>query len=160
MDVQLSSGCDAPQCFDLSMHCGDLSTENELNNAIMMSLFTDRRANNDDVLPTGQTDRRGWWSDALDGEKIGSKLWLLEGATNRNMTKIRAKEYAQESLMWLVNDAVAKSVNVTVSIGAKCNDIYLNVDVCKSDDERNIFKYRYAWDNLNFENCLIEHKVC
>lgn len=69
---------------------GDLVAENTLRTAVILSLFLDRRADDDDVLPNGSNDRRGWWADTVapmteygiggglaSGDRIGSRLWLL-----------------------------------------------------------------------------------
>ena len=81
--------------------------------AVIMSLFTWRRANPDDVLPGDQ--RMGWWGDtfaAQSNDRIGSRLWLLSRSTLTPETINRAREYAQEALQWLVDDGVAARVEV------------------------------------------------
>lgn len=75
---------------DCGMEAGDLVAENTLRTAVILSLFLDRRADDDDVLPNGSNDRRGWWADTVapmteygiggglaSGDRIGSRLWLL-----------------------------------------------------------------------------------
>jgi phage gp46-like protein len=60
--------------------------------------------------------RWGWWGDGLDGQtndQIGSRLWLLSRAKVTQQTVIRAREYAEEALQWLVDDGVATRVTVT-----------------------------------------------
>ena len=47
-----------------------------LETAVLMSLFLDRRANDDDELPDGESDPRGYWGDAfanldVNGEIVG-----------------------------------------------------------------------------------------
>lgn len=114
MDLQLAwneSGA------DLALAGADLATDDGLKTAIIVSLFTDRRAEPDDVLPTG-TDRRGWWADAYvtrpDGqpESHGSRLWLLSREKTAAAALQKAQEYAEEALAWLVEDGVADQVQV------------------------------------------------
>lgn len=84
--------------------------------AVVVSLFTWRRANPDDELPA--SDLMGWWGDSyaeIAGDKIGSRLWLLSRSTLAQDTVRRAQEYATEALQWLLDDQVATSVVVTSS---------------------------------------------
>lgn len=90
-----------------------------LRSAVLISLFTDRRAEADDVLPDGSGDRRGWWADAyadVDGDRIGSRLWLLSREKQLNSVLARARGYAEESLRWMVEDGVASAVRVQAEI--------------------------------------------
>lgn len=103
--------------FDWAIIAGDLATDDGLDTAIALSLWTDRLANADDEIPDGSGDRRGWWGDAylpplLDGtaDRIGSRLWLLARALQTLDTAQRAQTYCQEALQWLVDDGVAVSV--------------------------------------------------
>lgn len=92
----------------------DLSTDAGLETAIVISLFTDRRADGE-ALPSGETKLKGWWGDCLsdvDGDKIGSKLWLLYREKHVSEVASRAKEYAEESLRWLTDTRVAKRIEV------------------------------------------------
>lgn len=87
--------------------------EPRLVRAVLISLFTWRRANPDDVLP--DKSKQGWWGDIYAdpaGDKIGSRLWLLTRAKFTPDIPAKAKEYAEESLAWLTEDGVAESVTV------------------------------------------------
>ncbi len=95
--------------------------------AVVVSLFTWRRAANDDELPAD--DLMGWWGDTyadVDGDRIGSRLWLLWRATLTTDTLSRARDYATEALQWLLDDGVATSVQVKTqrlgltSLGLTC----------------------------------------
>lgn len=97
--------------------------EDNLARAVMISLFTDRRAEPYDALPdTGgdPPDRRGWWADAFqeagrDARPIGSRLWLLERSVLSRETLRRAEDYAREALAWIVADGAAGAVTVAVA---------------------------------------------
>lgn len=99
---------------DLSLTGADLTTEAGLSTAIVISLFTDARAEPDDVLPQENADRRGWWGDhvAGDGDRIGSRLWLLAREKRLPIVLAKAREYSAEALAWLVRDGVAASIDV------------------------------------------------
>lgn len=98
---------------DLALAGVDLAADDGLRTAVLLSLFTDRRAEVGDPR-AGETARRGWWGDTLtDGDRIGSRLWLL-GREKRVADVVRrAEEYARESVAWLVEDGAAERVEVT-----------------------------------------------
>lgn len=117
MDIKLSwAGWGA----DCSLHAADLLPENELETAVILSLLCDARARDDDTLPNEGKDRRGWWADSVapevDGDRTGSRLWLLSREKTLPETLRRAKDYAEEALAWLTEDHVADSVTVTAEM--------------------------------------------
>lgn len=88
-----------------------------LESAVVISLFTDRRAESDDEVEGD--DRRGWWGDlfpAVEGDRIGSRLWLLSREKQLPSVLIRAREYASEALQWLIDDGVASAVTVEAEV--------------------------------------------
>lgn len=99
--------------FDLALESGpagaDLLGDDGMLTAIYVSLFTDRRAHDDDPLPDERigvsSDPRGWWGDALSATgapvAIGSRLWLLQREKEMDIVVARAQEYAAEALEWL-----------------------------------------------------------
>ena len=98
---------------DLSLATGQ--PDAALRTAIVISLFTDRRAAEDDVLPEADGDRRGWWADAVpavEGDLIGSRLWLLARGKRTAETVRLARDYALEALAWLLSDGIAGSLDV------------------------------------------------
>lgn len=98
-----------------------LATDRGLATAVIVSLFTDRRARGDDALPGADSDRRGWWGDALppsvdgrplDGDRIGSRLWLLSREKVTRDTLQRARDYCAEALAWMTKVGLARRVEV------------------------------------------------
>lgn len=113
---------------DCGMEAGDLVAEDSLRTAVILSLFLDRRANDDDILPNDSDDRRGWWADTVapmtdygigggsaSGDHIGSRLWLLSREKQLAGVLDRARYYAEEALAWLVEDGVATAVRVVAT---------------------------------------------
>ena len=108
--------------FDTRSLAGDLvldgrllAQDDSVYTAVVLSLFTDRRADPADELPVGDHDRRGWWADAVPdvgGDRIGSRLWLLKREKQTQETLNKAREYCQEALQWLVEDGEASRVQV------------------------------------------------
>ncbi|XZG71734.1 phage GP46 family protein [Chitinibacteraceae bacterium HSL-7] len=86
-----------------------------LQRAVLISLFTWRRAQPGDV--SAGESQQGWWGDRfarVAGDRIGSRLWLLQREKITMQTLLRAKEYAREALAWLVEDSLAERVDVAV----------------------------------------------
>jgi phage gp46-like protein len=154
MDIQLFHGCDINECTDFGVACGDLIMGNDLSTAVLISLFTDRRARADDEIPDGTTDPRGWWADALDGEQIGSRLWLLSSARAVPDTTRRAQEYCKESLQWLLDDQIVSKIDVQAAILGGCNStLAITVALTQPDGKMLAWKYRYAWDLRQLQTC-------
>lgn len=139
--------------FNFDTDVQDLEQSTGLQTAVLISLFTDRRARQDDVLPDpNNNDRRGWWGDLaapdVDGDKIGSRLWLLEREkTTRNVLE-RAKQYAKEALQWMLDDGVAVRVDVDVERqGSPGNDVLaIRCKIYKVDGQKETFEYSYQWN--------------
>ena len=106
------------QLSDLVRDGGTLGTDEGLETAVLISLFTRRRALPDDVLPDPLGNNRGgWWGDLypdVEGDLIGSRLWLLSRSKTTQTVMNQAKIYAEEALQWMVEDGVATSVTVIV----------------------------------------------
>ncbi len=135
---------------DLSVEGNDLAQASSLQTAIYLSLFLDRRAEESDILPDGETDRRGWWGDAhpnVDGDQIGSRLWLLSRSKQTQETLTRAEDYAREALQWLIDDAVSDEITVTASI-PQTGVLGLEIGIRRPDADPINFRYSYAWASL------------
>jgi phage gp46-like protein len=100
---------------DFGIDANDLEQDDGLETAVMLSLFTDRRAEDGDILPDGETNRRGWWADAhptVEGDKFGSRLWLLDRSKQTQAVLDQAEAYALEALQWMIDDKVTDLIEV------------------------------------------------
>ncbi|MFX1674045.1 phage GP46 family protein [Paraburkholderia sp. A2WS-5] len=88
-----------------------LATGNDIETAILISIFTDRMAQPGDVIPDGTNDPRGWWAD--DEVPIGSRMWLLRRAKQTTQTLQLAYDYIAEALQWMVDDGVASRFDIS-----------------------------------------------
>jgi phage gp46-like protein len=88
-----------------------LATGNDIETAILISIFSDRMANPGDVIPDGTGDPRGWWAD--DDVRIGSRMWLLRRAKQTAKTQQLAYDYLAESLQWMIDDGVVARFDIT-----------------------------------------------
>ena len=90
---------------------GDIETADQLDTALLMSLFCERRAAPSE-MPVPEL-RRGWIGNvATPGFEIGSKLWLYEQARLSRTTLNGMTAEALVGLDWLVDDRIASSVEV------------------------------------------------
>ncbi|MCX2957527.1 phage GP46 family protein [Serratia symbiotica] len=90
-----------------------LPDQERLRRAVMISLFTWRRAEPDDDTDTPF----GWWGDTwptVQNDRIGSRLHLLKRSTLTNQTAQKAKEYIAQALTWMTDDGIALRVDVDV----------------------------------------------
>lgn len=140
---------------DLAIIDNDLASDAGMETAILLSLFTDRRAQPDDLPPSGDpNDRRGWWADQFadtEGDLIGSRLWLLDRAKATNETALRAREYALEALQWLIDDGVAVSIDVATSIIALPGPqrrMLITVTITRPDGSPLTFRFAHVWNSL------------
>lgn len=111
---------------DLLLGDGRLATDDGMRTAILISLFSDARAADDEPLPEAGTDRRGWWGDgfarvagpdagtARDDNRIGSLLWLLARSKVTTATLQQAQRACEDALDWLIRDGIASAVRVAV----------------------------------------------
>lgn len=138
---------DSALAADLAIVANDIATDRGLETAVLRSLFEDRRAELSDTLPVGVSDRRGWWADAfpvVEGDKVGSRLWLLARENNTASVLARAERYAKESLAWLLEDRVASVVEVAASpLGA--TGFLLTITIHRPGRDPAQFRYGRAW---------------
>ena len=100
---------EATQHGDYAMQGPSLQSGNDLQTAILLSLFTDRQAEASDETTDG--DRRGWWAD--DPKRLrGSRLWLLSRVKGPLNIAQRARDYAAEALQWLIDDGVVAAFDI------------------------------------------------
>lgn len=126
---------------------GQLLAEHDLKTAALISLFTWRRAKSDDVLPEKGMSRKGCWIDATSSQPMGSRLWLLQREKQETEVVERAKEYAEESLKWLVGDGVCEAVEVICEIVAQ-GVLGMHVIFTRDPNTTVKFQFEFAWANL------------
>lgn len=93
---------------------GELASGDDYQTAVIISLFTDRQAREDDRYE--DNDRRGWWGDSTENEQMGSRLWLLRREKLTNSVRLRSLEYANEALKWLLDDGIVKAIEPIAEI--------------------------------------------
>ena len=149
-DIRLIPTADAA---DIAVADRDLERDPTLETAIIISLFTDKRARAEDITPDRNEDRRGWFGDSLndDGDEDGSWLWLLHRSKTIDEIPLQAKEYTEDALRWLLNDGVAERIIVTAT-RADWNTLILSVGIFKPGSvQPELFKYFYNWQAQLFK---------
>ena len=118
----------------------------DLARAVINSIFSWRRASDDDDLP-GRT-KEGWWGDSYAdevGDQFGSTLWLLQRSKLTSETLLRAKEYVEESLQWLIDDRVADSFKVYVERDG-ADRMNILVTIYKPDQTKLDIRFQDVWE--------------
>jgi phage gp46-like protein len=132
--------------MDLVVASDDLATDAGLRTAVLLSLFTDRRAEDDDALPADDGDRRGWWADELaatEGDLMGSRLWLLDRSTRRVDVARRAEEFVREALAWMLEDKVTSRIDVDVETGTQ--ELLIAVALHRPQADPVSFRFAHVW---------------
>ena len=135
---------------DIAIENGDLVLDHSLQTPTLISLFSDRMARADDVLPGSDDDRRGWPGDAwpdVPGDQIGSWLWLLSREKEINETLQRARDYGKASIAWQLADGVAARVEVTASVPVR-GTLRLAVAIFRRDGRTENHQFDTLWEAL------------
>jgi phage gp46-like protein len=128
-----------------------LDTDEGLQTALLLSLFTDRRAEADDVLPDNSGNRRGWWGDSfadVPGDRFGSRLWLLSREKQLSNALQRARDYAREAVSGLVEDGVARQVEVDAEF-PRAGVLAIAVTVYRPAGDARRFRFESFWSQSN-----------
>jgi phage gp46-like protein len=144
MDISLL--WDAPNARgDFAMSGAGLAIGNDLESAILISLFTDQVSDPADILPPDeQRDPRGWWADTYEQDQIGSRLWQAFWRIRNQDTLNWARDTATRALQWLIDDGVASAVDVVPQFYGS-GGLALRIAVTRASG---VSVYEFAWDQL------------
>ncbi|HFD0427623.1 TPA: phage GP46 family protein [Escherichia coli] len=84
-----------------------------LTRAVVISIFTHRRADPDDNADVPM----GWWGDTwpmVANDRYGSKLWLLQRSKLTNALVNTVRTYLRESLQWMLDDGVVSRIDIDI----------------------------------------------
>jgi phage gp46-like protein len=140
---------------DFAMTGPSLTLGNDLETAVLISLFTDAPATPDDNLPTTFTggDPRGWWADtysafedpslaAIPNDVTGSKLWQVTLRPRNQDTLNWAQNAAAVALNWMIVDGVAASVSVQPYFVGQAG---IGLVVTITEPDGGVTPFSYAW---------------
>jgi phage gp46-like protein len=125
----------------------DLETGDDLVTAVLVSLFTDGRAQDGDVIPDGSQDRRGFWGDPWLGSPLGSRLWLIDRAKQTEAIRLAAEDFAHEALAWMVTSRIVASVDIEAE-WMSAGFLGLVITLNEADGSVVVLEFRWAWAAL------------
>ena len=132
-------------CIDLKIVDGDLAPDNGLETAVLVSLWSDRYVQPED-LPNEAEDPRGWWADAISDppeDRIGSRIWLFYRGKITTDAAVGIRSAILEALDWMREEGIAVTINVTTQVIANTR-IDFDVQIFKPSGDDIPFKF--AWD--------------
>lgn len=141
---------------DFAMSGAGLLLGNDLETAVLISLFTDAPAEPGDPAYDASDDPRGWWADTysaqedasltpIPGDVTGSKLWQALNMPRTQATLNWAADQATKALTWMQTDGVASSVSAQAYFTAP-GGIGIVATIVRPDGTAN--KYDYAWGQV------------
>lgn len=133
---------------DWLLNGAQLAAGGDLQTAVLISLFSDRVANPDDVIPDGSGDPRGWVGDLGQDYPIGSRLWLLSRAKQTGETLARAQDYIAEALQWLIDDGAVAKFDILVE-WTRASQLRANVIAYKTDGTNTALNFLSVWKGIN-----------
>lgn len=129
---------------ELGTDADGLTDENTFKTSVLISLLTNARALTHEVQEP--TDRGGWWGNAypdVDGDEIGSKLWLLSGSKVTTETLTRAVQWAEDALQWMIEDGITDNIEV---VARRVGDDIMDLDVFISRPDLPSDRWLGTWD--------------
>lgn len=112
---------------DFALGPADLVVGSELASAIVVSLFTDP----------------GWWGNTYEDDDWGCRLLELRRAKHSNETLLRARDYCQAALAWLIEDGVARAVDVQTAWQGSLLAIAITVTQATG-----VSRFSFVWDEV------------
>ena len=126
---------------DITLAGSDLQRDDGLRTAVIVSLFTDRRADADDVIPDGTNNRRGFFLNPT----MGSKLWLLNREKNLPVVINRARQYTRDALQWLLDKGIVQKLEITVeSVDQETLGIEIRIHRPMGGDDVD-YRFQHLW---------------
>ncbi len=125
-----------------------LVSGNDLQTAVLISLFTDRQAGPDDVIPDGSDNPRGWWGDLGQPYPIGSKIWLRLRSKQTDQTLQLVKGDIAEALDWLIQDQVVARIDVAAE-WRRPGLLAATVTLTQASGSVTALQYSWVWKELD-----------
>lgn len=119
----------------------------DLARAVVNSLFSWARAEEDDEKP-GES-KMGWWADSYsdEGDKFGSRLWLLMRSSRTSEDIALAEEYALEALQWMLDDNIAAEIKAAAELDS-FERLNLQIEIVRPDGTSLTARFADVWSEL------------
>jgi len=140
---------------DIVMTDRDVDRDAGFETAVLITIGTDRRADEEDNLPDGGGYRGGYWGDSVPdvpNDLIGCKLWLLKRSKGTERVIAEAAEYLREGFQWMFDDEVVSNIDISVervdgellNMGDSVLAMSLNFERPGLEDI--FYKFYYNWE--------------
>lgn len=134
--------------FDLDFDGQDLVLSDSLRESVLVSLMVNGRESYPEGVAVLQPVDGGWWANASEDVAIGSMLWTLQRRKLDDNAVDDAKAYAEKALQWMIDDKVAKSVNVSVTRNVSdVSRLDFLVVVERPDGTGEEIRFDYLWQS-------------
>lgn len=129
----------------------DVDRDPGFETAVIITLGTDKYAEEGDPLPEDSGYRGGWWGDAVppvSDYQMGTKLWLLKRAKTVTEIPAIAKEYLLDGFQWMIDDEIVETINVSVERRRDMKTtLAFTLEFIKPEITDSIFyKFFYNWE--------------
>jgi len=128
----------------------DVERDPGLETAVIITLLTDRRADEDDDLPDDNGYKGGSWQDGVpvvEGYLTGTKLWLLRRSKTVDEIPTLAKQFLTEGFQWMIDDGVVESVLVAVERRRDIeNTLGMSLSFVRPNEPTIFYKFFYNWE--------------
>ncbi|HDM8438804.1 phage GP46 family protein [Yersinia enterocolitica] len=118
-----------------------------LTRAVIISLFTWRRADPDDDAEHPM----GWWGDSyptIQNDRIGSRLYLLQRTTLTHNTVELARGYLEQALAWLKDDGIVS--RIAINVQRRGTEILTaEITLYRNDGGSQLITFDDLWSALN-----------
>jgi phage gp46-like protein len=136
----------APYVADIDIDSANLYRDPGFETAVLISLFSDARADETDELPDNGGDRGGFWGSQLLGFELGSKLWLLNRSKLDDATTATMEQYLKDALQWMIDDEIASSVE-TAAVRVGGYMVNFLVRITRAEGDRATLRFWANWES-------------
>lgn len=133
-----------------------LRSKEGLHTAILIQIFTDKRALPDMPLIDDLNDNpRGWWGDSIGldasrGEtEIGSWLWTLQRSELTDQTAQRAADYVQDCLQPLIDQGAVARFEIATTINRSIGLLGIDIKAFSRDGSKVYSQeFQVLWEQI------------
>lgn len=133
--------------YDISFTDGDFTLTQGLETALFMSVLCEVR---DDSIEVPQM-RGGWAGNQLQpivGYEQGSLLWTLYQSSAKSDNTTKAQQYIEDGLQWLIDDGIAKDIEVETNIVANDN-LIVKITATRNDNTQDVSFFNLWLNTIN-----------
>lgn len=147
-DLALYRRPDGNYDLDFDKAVGDLLTTDSLENAVIVSIGSYARERKLGREANLKPCVGGWWGDALDESgTLGGYLYEAFPGKMNDDTARSVKKLVEESLEWMVDDGVVKSVSSSATVDGGSITVAVVITANSGDDE--MFDYSFKWGDTD-----------